>query len=109
MIKAKNWSGKDLKGAWEVTIKIDGVRALLTEGVWLSRAGKPLYNLPEPDEDMAGDFEVYCGGFKETIERVRAKTKDRPISWNAFTRSILSTLGCGWRTCRTRRPTASRG
>lgn len=81
MIKAKNWSGKDLKGVWNVTIKIDGVRALWNGKEWVSRNGKPLYNLPHQMliPKVANDVEVYCGGFKATIERVRAKTKDRPI------------------------------
>lgn len=81
MIKAKNWSGKDLKGVWHVTIKIDGVRALRKGSGWVSRNGKPLYNIPVlRDMGRLKDVEVYCGGFKETIERVRAKTKDRPIA-----------------------------
>lgn len=89
MIKAKNWSGKDLKGVWHVTIKIDGVRALWNDGSgkgqcegdvgWYSRNGKPLYNLPRMPKGIK-DVEVYCGGFKETIERVRAKTRYRPIA-----------------------------
>jgi ATP-dependent DNA ligase len=78
MIKAKPWSGKDLKGEWEVTIKIDGVRTLWSGTEWLSRADKPLYNLPA--FDGRADCETYCGGFKETITRIRAKTKSRPIT-----------------------------
>lgn len=78
MIKAKNWSGKDLKGVWQVTIKIDGVRALWNGTEWISRRGTPLYNLPRYSSGPV-DCEVYCGGFKETIERVRASTKPRPV------------------------------
>jgi DNA ligase-1 len=80
MIKAKSWNGKDLKGVWECTIKVDGVRALWNADAncWLSRADKPLYNLPPFDGRV--DCEVYCGDFKSTIQKVRAKTKDRPIS-----------------------------
>lgn len=77
MIKAKPWSGKDLKGLWHVTRKVDGVRCLWNGTEWLSRADKPLYNLPP--YDGRADCEAYCGGFKETITRIRAKTKDRPI------------------------------
>lgn len=77
MIKAKAWNGKALKGEWHVTIKIDGVRCLWNGKEWLSRADKPLYNLPPFDGRK--DCEAYCGGFKETITRIRAKTKDRPI------------------------------
>jgi DNA ligase OB-like domain len=80
VIKAKAWSGKDLKGTWHVTIKIDGVRTLWNAETreWLSRADKPLYNLPA--FDGRADCETYCGSFKETITRIRAKTKARPIT-----------------------------
>ncbi|MGY3589351.1 hypothetical protein [Bradyrhizobium sp. USDA 4350] len=77
MIKAKSWSGKDLNGEWHATIKIDGVRALWNGKEWVSRADKPLYNLPP--FDGRADCEAYCDGFKETITRIRAKTKCRPI------------------------------
>lgn len=81
MIKARNWSGKDLKGEWTVTIKIDGVRALWNDKLqrWESRNGKPLYNIPTCNVDVAKDVEVFCGSFKETIEKTRASTKDRPV------------------------------
>jgi hypothetical protein len=81
MIKAKAWNGKDLKGTWEVTLKIDGVRALyvLTEvgPMWLSRAGKPLYNVPDPTASRTKvftDCEVYLPTFKDTIRAVRTKS-----------------------------------
>lgn len=74
MIKAKAWSGKDLTGWWAVTLKVDGVRAVMRDGVATSRAGKPLYNIPSmPD----GEYEVYTGDFKETIEIVRASKSTR--------------------------------
>jgi DNA ligase OB-like domain len=86
LIKAKNWSGKDLKGLWHVTIKIDGVRTLWNGEAWVSRADKPLYNLPA--FDGRADCETYCGDatmtsaqrFKQTITQIRAKTKARPIT-----------------------------
>jgi hypothetical protein len=79
MIKAKAWNGKDLKGTWEVTLKIDGVRALfvLTEvgPMWLSRAGKPLYNIEAiPTPGGPTDCEVYLPTFKDTIRAVRTKS-----------------------------------
>lgn len=97
MIKAKPWSGKDLKGDWQVTYKIDGVRALYIYGSgWVSRAMKPLYNMPfgptlpgysQYDKtakpgDVLWDCEVYCGTpgmssaqrFKRTIQMVRSKS-----------------------------------
>ena len=32
--------------AYIVTIKLDGVQGICNAGVWTSRNGKPLYNLP---------------------------------------------------------------
>lgn len=83
------WNGKDLKGTWHVTIKIDGVRALWVHdqplststmgiGHWESRAGKPLYNIPAPfisittEQWWPGtDCELYLGSLKETIRACR--------------------------------------
>lgn len=91
MIKAKPWNGKDLKGVWEFTLKIDGVRALWTGEKWVSRAGKDLYNIPTPSHCLkpASDegVEVYCSkpgrssveNYKATIECVRQKKGTRPI------------------------------
>lgn len=77
MIKARAWNGKDLKGDWQVTLKIDGVRALWSSEGWLSRAGKRLYNIPPPGALLHGgkaDCEVYLGNFKDTIRAVRTMT-----------------------------------
>lgn len=72
MIKAKSWTGVDLFGEWDFTIKIDGVRALFKNGQWISRADKPLYNIPYPPQGVT-DAEIYCGSFKKTIESIRTK------------------------------------
>ncbi len=82
MIRAKAWNGKDLKGTWEVTLKIDGVRALLVDGKWVSRANKPLYNIPPWRPGMPTDCEVYLGPeygdqkgrYRATIRAVRTQT-----------------------------------
>jgi len=78
----RTWDGEALEGWWEVTIKIDGVRAFLSKDGAISRNGKPLYNLEPHWRGLKKprDVEVYCGSFKETITRVRASTKERPIS-----------------------------
>lgn len=94
MIKAKAWNGKALPGEWEITYKIDGVRALWTSEGWLSRANKPLYNVPtpvltqfrdaKPPRWMPGsDCEVYLGNFRDTIRAVRTKKlkPDTPVIW----------------------------
>lgn len=106
MIRAKDWDGKDLKGTWEVTLKIDGVRALwdIDAGGWVSRAGKPLYNIPlpsftprpnmQPDAATPNDIEVYHHdsndqkvNFKNTIRATRSKT-------------IKAQDGCGLKRCK---------
>ena len=68
--KPKNWDGKDLKGVWVVSIKKDGVRAFIKDGIALSRAGKPLYNL-EGIED--GDYEIFIEDWNTTVSRVRTQ------------------------------------
>lgn len=95
MIKATAWNGKDLKGTWEVTLKIDGVRALFVtgqdgdtrDGLWMSRACKPLYNLPPWSMGMPRDCEVYLGNFRDTIRATR-------------TRTLKTTSKCSLNTCR---------
>lgn len=69
----KPWNGEDLKGRWEVTLKIDGVQAINTEGRWLSRAGKPLYNMPNPMLFIGGHYEVFLRNLKDTVRAVRTK------------------------------------
>ena len=45
--KPRTWNGNKLAGEWLVTLKVDGVRAIWhDEQGWLSRANKPLYNIP---------------------------------------------------------------
>jgi hypothetical protein len=73
MIKAKNWKGNDLKGEWEVTLKIDGVRMLRDEdGNPVSRAGKPLYNL-EGIDDKITDAEIFLKDWETSVSMVRTK------------------------------------
>lgn len=108
MIKAKPWNGKDLKGTWEVTIKIDGVRALWNGKQWMSRAGKPLYNIPLPLNSgpaLPADCEVYLGNFKDTIRAVR--TPKPKVASGCKLKKCKATVGtdlegpcgvtrCGW-------------
>lgn len=81
--KAKTWPVKDLQGIWEVSYKIDGVRAFFSkEKGWSSRKNKPVYNLPTLSEDGPPEgYEAYNysssrssdQNFKATIQAVRAK------------------------------------
>lgn len=72
MNKAKDWNGKDLKGVWDITYKIDGVRALSDGHKVTSRNGKPLYGCDHLASSFQ-DAEIYCGDFKSTIETVRTQ------------------------------------
>jgi len=71
-IKPKMWSGEDLEGVWDATLKIDGVRVLIDEGGACSRAGKPLPGLQYYyDKGFRGDFEFYTGDWDETVSLAR--------------------------------------
>lgn len=64
----RSWNQKALVGDWLATIKIDGVRAIWhEERGWLSRAGKPLYNVPSWQPGCPRDCEVFVGNFRDTV------------------------------------------
>jgi hypothetical protein len=79
VIKAKLWSGQGLKGDWQVTRKLDGVRALKGNNGVVSRAGKPLHNLNHCD---FSDAEVFLGNWEDTISAVRT-LQGVPVPQNA--------------------------
>ncbi len=79
-MKSKDWNGKDLPGIWDYTIKIDGVCALVREGVATSRRDKPLHNIPDGMPD--GMYECFVGTFKDTIVATRTKNKKIIIAPN---------------------------
>ena len=66
--KSKVWTGEDLKGTFLVTTKIDGIQAIKTPEGWFSRAGKPLYNLPDMP---VGIYEVFDTDWNTTVSAVR--------------------------------------
>lgn len=76
-MKFKVWDKNDLKGTWEVYLKIDGVRCHKLDGEHFSRNGKKLYNVPDKDFEVA---EIFCGSFKRTIENTRTFTKEMTIT-----------------------------
>jgi ATP-dependent DNA ligase len=72
--KPHAWNGSKLAGEWLVTLKVDGVRAIWhDEQGWLSRANKPLYNIPPWRQGSARDCEVFVGTFRDTIRATRTK------------------------------------
>lgn len=71
--RPRAWNGNKLAGDWLVTAKIDGVRAIWhEERGWLSRANKPLYNIPIWTAGPR-DCELYVGTFRDTIRATRTK------------------------------------
>jgi hypothetical protein len=77
--KAKPWKGNDLKGTWEVTLKIDGARMLRdSQGKPVSRAGKPLYNLDLISKDIT-DAEIYNKNWETSMSLVRTKNNGSPV------------------------------
>jgi ATP-dependent DNA ligase len=69
-----SWNGKALLGDWLVTLKLDGVRAIWhDERGWLSRANKPLHNIPPWRQGQPSDCEVFVNNFRDTIRATRTK------------------------------------
>lgn len=78
-IKAVPFKGKQLKGTWEVTLKIDGARMLRREdGTPVSRADKPLYNLQNVPKDIT-DAEIYEKDWKTSMGLVRTSVNGSPV------------------------------
>jgi hypothetical protein len=72
--RPRAWNGSQLAGDWLVTLKIDGVRAVWHNAQgWLSRACKPLYNIPSWQPGGPRDCEVFVGSFRDTIRATRTK------------------------------------
>ena len=70
--KAVHHSDKVLKGAWDVSIKIDGVRALrMADGSIVSRNSKPLYNL---DKLEFSDAEIFRDDWATSVSLVRTES-----------------------------------
>lgn len=68
MLKFKKY--KDNLSKALVTYKIDGVRLHVENGQHLSRAGKPLYNLPALDD---GIYEVYKDNWETSVSICRTR------------------------------------
>lgn len=66
----KNYDNKNIEKC-DITIKVDGVRGHFKDGVWKSRAGKPLYNLPTNVEE--GIYEIFLGNWEESLSACRTK------------------------------------
>lgn len=81
IINPRSWNGKRLNGEWLVTLKVDGIRAIWHDDVgWLSRANKPLYNIPPWTPDRPRDCEIFVRTFRDTVRatRTRCPNEDTP-------------------------------
>lgn len=79
MRKSKLWQGVDLKGNWDFTLKIDGVRMLRdSSGNPVSRSGKPLYNLTNVPKEIT-DAEIYKDNWETSVSMVRSSVTGKPV------------------------------
>jgi hypothetical protein len=70
-LKVQEWQNCDLPGPWHVSLKVDGVCVIVREGgKIISRAGKPLYNVPEL---RLGIYECYLGSWEKSVSAVRSQ------------------------------------
>jgi ATP-dependent DNA ligase len=72
-INPKAWHRCDLEGTWEVTKKIDGIRALVSSAGAFSKRGKPLLHLENVKD---GDYEVFIGSWGATSSILRSHDSD---------------------------------
>lgn len=81
----EDYADQHLTGVWEVSKKIDGVQAIFNDKEVLSRSGKPLYNLDMYRESgVRGEYEIYLGDFKRSLQAVRTKSKVMEIPFTAL-------------------------
>lgn len=70
----RSWNGSAQAGDWAVSLKLDGVRAIWHDKRgWISRANKPLYNIPPWRDGEPRDCEVFVNSFRDTIRATRTK------------------------------------
>jgi len=71
-VKARNHTDIDLKGDWDIYIKIDGVRVIRNSfGAVVSREGKPLYNC---DHLEFKDAECFRTDWNTSVSLVRTQS-----------------------------------
>jgi ATP-dependent DNA ligase len=73
--KPRNNRGKDLKGKWEVSIKIDGVRAFYSaaHGHWVSRNNKRLYGTDRLFSLFHTDIELFDTDWNTSVSMARSE------------------------------------
>lgn len=76
--KFKTYKDQNIVGL--VTRKLDGVQCIKYNGQWLSRANKPLYNLPMDFPD--GIYEYYNKNWETSISDVRTRIDGESVCTN---------------------------
>jgi DNA ligase-1 len=73
-LKVGVWNGEALQGPWQVSRKLDGVCVIITStGNAISRAGKPLYNVPTDSLPWGTIYECYMGSWEKSVSAVRSQ------------------------------------
>lgn len=79
----KVWGGKDLKGEWLFTVKLDGVNATWDGEKFVSRRNKPLHNVNHLADVLGVEkgevYEVFCGNVKRTRSILRRSKNDSEL------------------------------
>jgi len=79
MIKFKTYTGGILQGYWLLTVKLDGVCAIVEGGKATSKSGKPLYNFEDIPKGVSGIFEVYDEDWNTSVSLCRNRSSGKRI------------------------------
>lgn len=63
----------------QVTYKVDGVQGRWTGDSWVSKSGKPLYNIDDPKYKEVCCYELFAGSWEDTVAIVRAKNSEDDV------------------------------
>jgi DNA ligase-1 len=73
-LKVGVWNGEALQGPWQISRKLDGVCVIVTStGAAISRAGKPLHNVPTDALPWGSIYECYLGSWEKSVSALRTK------------------------------------
>lgn len=73
----KTWKGQ--KPLHTLAIKLDGVQAMLRDGVVVTRSGNPLHNIDPAHLETGKRYEVFLGSLSETTSVVRSLKHERKV------------------------------
>lgn len=79
MLKMKMWDGVT-QPKFEVSIKLDGIQAMLQDGVVMSRSNKKLYNVDPNLLEEGKRYEIYVESFALTNSILRTHDHPRKVT-----------------------------